>query len=509
MNLPQNLRKVAEALLLTAGLYGLIGFCYVAFLKMNYPYMTNLGEPPMAQAILSFAAGKIPYHDLRFPPYSLVPYGPVYLVLAALVHLVFHAPFVGGRIVTTFASLGTLLAIYLILRSKSAGKVVSAAAALLFICHPYAERWGSQVNVDMTGVFFAAFAFYFLLRYDQGGHLSKRDLGLGIACAATAFFTKSSMLAVSASFFLMLLFKRKFKPAFIFLGILAALVGTIYLLLNVWTGGNYFFHTTYEISKRNFYPRFIYDNWLSAFKESPLFVAATLAVLWGLVLRIKKGISYLSCYTVLAVLLTVSMGKQGSDTNYLLEWCFLSAVALGVLFHRGFASRENKYPALREWVKLLVVILAICQCVVWIRPYTNLQNMKSSYQERKLFYDDVSVLIRRTSGKILSEDMGLLVANGREIFYEPFPMGQMVYSGVWDPAPILKELDNRGFGLAILYFYAPMLLGNRTFPPAILKMFRDRYVFVGRAELPGQSGPNRVAFFLYRPKTDAELLKTQ
>ena len=203
----------------------------------------------------------------------------------------------------------------------------------------------------------------------------------------------------------------------------------------------------------------------------------------------KADFDFLSLYFIFSVLITYSLGKQGSDTNYLLEWCVTSFLLLGVGLSRVRSPGRQ----------CLVYGVLIGQLLAWVGPVEGLRQVKQRMHEREEFYDRISSLIKKIPGKVLSEDMGLLTASGREIFYEPFPMGQMSYSGVWDQKPILDELDKKGFSLVVLYTYVPLLIKNRTFTPEFIAMFKKRYRYLGRIPLPvGKDQPPQ-SLFLYVP----------
>ena len=488
MKFAPNLIRIAErtafAVLTAYGLYTAFFFFHDAYFKIFFPYMTNLGEPSMAQAIMTFQKGIWPYHDLRNPPYCLVPYGPVYLWLGAASYHFFQGPFAGPRFVAFAATALTALLIFLILRKNAVKPLPALVSALFFLSHPYVQRWNAQVNVDMTGVFFSAAAFYFLFCFSSENFRPKIFLIAGILMNVAAFFTKSSMVACPAVFFVYLLFRRRFKLALGFWVAQALPIGLIYLWLNHATEGQYFFHTTYEISKRLYFWQFLYRFWIDAS------IATTLPVLVTLFFLIfegfRKKIDLIYIYVLFSVLMTVSLGKQGSDTNYLLEWCVTSSLALGILL-RDFSGSAARG---------ILWILMLIQMFHW-GGVKSLDTAHQWNEERKAFYENVSLLIRKTPGKILSEDMGILIANGREIFYEPFPMGQMSYSGAWDERIILDILNRREFSLAILYFYAPVLRQSRTFTQNFLDTFVKNYRFIGRTEIPGTGGQQ---LFFYAPK---------
>lgn len=506
MNLASKLKTFLWIILVGLLAYIAVGFCYRAVYKIGYPYLGNLGEPALAQAVKSFAEGRNPYHNLENPPYSLVPYGPVYLVLATLVRLIFKQPFWAGRIVTLIASLGVSFFIYRILRRIKLAWFAAIIPALFFIASPYTDRWGVQVNVDMTAVFFTAALFYCCLEWFETPKASLKLTGITVALTALAFFTKSSFVALPAAFFVALLIDRRFKDAIRYAVISAIVIGSVYLSLNLFTEGQYFYHTTFEISRRRFYPQFIGTGWLLALRDITLAVLGAFLAIVAVFLPKRKA-TLAALYVLFAGLLTVSLGKQGSDSNYFLDFSLAGFISLGFFWKKiqtlELGPKWNFLGRAREALPVLVLVLLIAQAGVWFMPYRHLTAIAKSLDEQKQFFDGVSRLIQVVPGPILSEDMSLLIANDREIYYEPFPMGQMTYSKVWNPAPIIRALEEKKFQLAVLFFYAPALLANRTFPPEFLEAFRRNYVFMGRSVIPGQENVKEpLAYYFYRPKAD-------
>lgn len=506
-------RLLFWALMATA-VYGAVVFGYASFLKIGYPYLCNLGEPTLSQSIRFLSEGKNPYHDLSEPPYWVVPYGPVYPGFCALLLRWIPAPFVGGRLVAMVATIGAALLIYLWLRRNNTDRAFAVLTALIFICHPYTYRWGVQVNVDMAGLFMTLAVFYCLWSYILTDLKSQRFLVLGIFFGITAYFTKSSMLACSAAFFWFLVLEKRFKIAGIFLvsGVLG--IGSIYFFLNQWTHGGYFFHTTFEISRREFFSAFIFRFWRAAVVTAPVFVAVSAWGLANLVPRFRSSkfgagsrefggakfksrsadpYLFLSLYLGFVLLLTISLGKQGSETNYLLEWCALSVLLLGVVLGRCSSART----------KIVLYSVLICQIAFWLLPVYNLAHFKRSFDASREFFGHISALVRNTKGTVLSEDTSLVLTGGKEIFGEPFSMAQMSYSGVWDQTRILDELDRKRFSLVILYFYAPLLRANRNYTPAFLEHFKRSYHFVGVATPPHEAADIvNYRLFFYVPKKE-------
>lgn len=485
--------KAAVAAALAAVAAGAFFFYAVASFKTGYPYGLNLGEGSLSQASRLFAEGKNPYHDLREPPFTLLPYGPVYVALAAWLRAAIPGPFAAGRALTLFSATACAAVIFLWLRRR-AGAAAAAACALLFIGTPYVRSWGTVVNVDMTGLLFSLVSFYFFSRAAEEGPAARACAAAGMAASLLAFYTKSSMVAAPAAYFLLLVARRRFRRAAVFFAVEGAAVLLVYGALNLWTHGGYFFHTTLEISRRRFFPEFVLMSWKDLLAVSPLLPAAAAAGLW-LARKGEAAKAYAAVYLALATLLTVSLGKQGSDSNYFLDWTAVSVLMAGLVLAE--ARRRGGARVVVTW------LLVAAQASAWALPAADLAGQRRMYRESAAFFDRISLFVKKTEGKIISQDPSLLPANGKEIYYDPFPMGQMTYSGVWDPSPVLEEIEAGKIPLVLLNFYAPVLKADRNFPPQFMAVFKRRYRMIGRAvPPPGIAGVTRNTLFLYVPKND-------
>ena len=118
-------------------------------------------------------------------------------------------------------------------------------------------------------------------------------------------------------------------------------------------------------------------------------------------------------------------------------------------------------------------------------------------RRKKIFYDKISRAVQNYRDPIISWDMGLLIANDRPVYFEPFPMAQAAYSKVWDQEPILRELRSKKFPLIITYFWHGVVIADRNFTPEFIKEFKANYELVGRVKIPWDA---KATLFFYSPK---------
>lgn len=480
-----NLKSAASffCLLLVGIVFG--WFLVDSYHEINYPFLINLGEPALAQSIAMMKQGILPYRELQTPPFILTPYGPVYPVLSILLKSVFSGVFVAGRVLTFCASLSVCAGIFLYARQVTGNIRVPALLSCSFILMPIIQKWAVQVNVDMTAVALEMTAFFLLSTQVKKNKVSAY-LFLGILFQTLAFFTKSSAISAGAAYALLMLLTRRWRPFMIYTVIQASALLTVFVFMNILTDGQYYFHTVYEIGHRTVFKQFIPVFWSEMLTENRFWAAAILLCIVSFIHR--REVSICAIAFVVSAFLTLSLSKQGSDTNY-----FLSFLMYGSFF-------ISRYFPKIPFLKLAASVLILIHVGVYMPKSADAFRYPEKYTECIEFYSRFSKLVRDAKGPIISWDMSLLLANGKPVYFEPFPMAQMAYSGVWDETPITEAIESRKIPLMILYFASPFLKGDRNFSPGFISALRQHYQIIGRVKTPWDGTPY---WFLYVPKGGA------
>lgn len=463
------------------GAWGLFWFVWSSYHKIMYPYALNLGEPALAQTIEMMRVGIMPYRDLNTAPFSLTPYGPVYLILSVVFKSFLSGHFIAGRTIAFLSTLmlGLIVGYFAFKRAKSFA--VSSLFFGAFVVTPIIQRWGVQVNVDVTALCLEALAFCLFLKHIK--QPNRKLLIFAILVQALAFYTKSSAITAGASFALWSLSRKEFRTFFVYAVTQAGCLLAIMLFMNFVTEGRYYFQTVFEIGHRLFFWKFIPLFW-SEFVTTNQFLIVAIFVA-GVVMIRKKEWSIQFIALIVSSGLTFSLGKQGSDTNYL-----LSFIMYGLIFS---ARHIPNHKVLR-----ILYCIPVCAHLLAFMPMnTDFVRSSQEHAEMSEFYGRFSKMIQNTTGPIISWDMSLLLANEKPIYFEPFPMAQMAYSGVWDEKPILDAIENKTVSLMILYFLAPVLKGDRNFTPGFINALNQNYKMIGQTKTPWSGTPY---WFFYVPK---------
>ena len=152
-------------------------------------------------------------------------------------------------------------------------------------------------------------------------------------------------------------------------------------------------------------------------------------------------------YLIGASLSAATIGKIGSNVNYLLELCAALSLSAGVViaWSRAHLSIHSLRAAL-----LIILALAVGKMMhVMLKDYT------WDLRERRLAISELSqleALVAETPGPILADEyMGMLTLQGRPLLIQPFEVTQLAWAGKWDQTPLLNSIKNKEFAAIIIY----------------------------------------------------------
>jgi hypothetical protein len=102
----------------------------------------------------------------------------------------------------------------------------------------------------------------------------------------------------------------------------------------------------------------------------------------------------------------------------------------------------------------------------------------------------------RNMNKVLSENGGILVINGKEIYFMPFEFTQLAIQGIWDDEKIVKEIRDKSFEAIILEFNIDCIdkpYKVERFTPKMIESIKENYYLARRIG----------RFFIYLPNPES------
>ncbi len=501
-----------------------------AGLLLSFPYPLDYGEGPLLAQISVLCTGEPIwqlYSDPSAPPYIVVNYPPVYLLLVTALSWVIGSVLLAGRLVSLISALGIFAALALLISggSKFTRRVslTAWASALLFLTIPVVREWATLLRVDMLGVCLGLWALLALRRAVTDSLASERFRRWALLAALLfllSLYTKPSLVAAPAAGFAWLVWIWLHSAAdsgrrtvirsvalWTFSGLLVGGVG-VFGGLQQASEGWFALHVVTANANRwdadlawGFWQQQIRLRW-------PLAAAAGLG--WLLAAwsqrRSEQSAARLNdqqfalpvFYSLFGIVVAVGVGKVGAYANYFLElyaglvWMIGSAavVLVGQLHDYSKAVLVGRwglavlllasllyYPPL--WSATLLrpagliepspPRLALGRYGVWNDLWREAEVLAAQGRVQAALIGEV-----RDAGSPIFTDMpGVAAEADVTSRMQAFEHRQLFDQGEWDQRLLLRELANGELPLAVLDY-----LGN-WLTPAMIEIIQRRYAHDG------------------------------
>jgi hypothetical protein len=289
-----------------------------------------------------------------------------------------------------------------------------------------------------------------------------------------AIYTRQSYaLAAPLAGFVWLL-TRDWKQALRLAGLVGGLSLILFLILNVGTGGGFYFNVvTANVNE------FRIDNlkyhW-NEFRDAALillliggasFFLPLLSIgrklleqrpmpesnseintsMWLSISQLNSLWALSTPYLIGATLSAATIGKIGANVNYLLELCAALSLAAGTVI--AWSGKQTAIQSVRP------VVLCLLAVAVGRLMHVSLQDFAGDLRDREVAYGELSKLeslVKETSGPILADEyMGMLTLQGRALTIQPFEVTQLAWAGKWDQTPLLNSIRQKEYAAIIIY----------------------------------------------------------
>lgn len=444
-----------------------------------FPYPVDYGEGPLlAQTLRLGHLENIYRTDLAAPPYTVSNYPPMYpLVLSPLARIVGPA-FWYGRLLSWLSIVAAATLIGLILHALTRDRVAGLIGGLSLLAFPPVYFWSSLYRVDALALALSLGGLYVCVR----GPDSRWTGPVAAILLTAAIYTRQSYgLAAPLAACLWLLGTGRWRRALVLAGLVTALGGVLFAGLELVTAGG--FSLNIVTANLNDYrlgslAAYLADVWTLM----PIALcAAGLFLLSGGWLGVPSW-RLIAPYLTGAVLSGLTIGKVGSNVNYLIELGAAVSLALGAVL----AWQRPRRPAYAAIALLLALDIAL---MVLAAPYRVViqGRLGQSAEAQRLLRS-----VHAAPGIVLAdEDMGLLVLDGRPLYLQPFEMTQLARDGRWDQRPLLDALERQAFAAILIYTIPEIPLHRQRWTDEMLATIGRRYVVEERVGLTDVYRPRR------------------
>ncbi len=413
-------------------------------LAIGYPYSMDYGEAPLVDQAMRLASGQNIYRaDISQSPYTISNYPPLYIAILAVSVKLFGpaASFFVGRIVSALAAWAASICLALIVYGQTRDRFAALSTGLIFLAFPFVVFWSPLLRIDMVALAFSLAGLCLLVRGDIS---SRRLVAVSILLVAAIYTRQSYALAAPLAAFVWLL-SQNWRQALRFALLVGGSTLVLFIVFNTLTQGGFYFNIVTANVNEFKLDQLLY-NW-------DRFRNAALALLWigafsfFLIRRWNPLWTLAAPYLIGAVLSAATIGKIGSNVNYLLELCAALSLAAGVVI-----AWSRKYLRIHTLRVALIILLALA---LGQMTHVMLNDYTTELRDRQAAATELSKLaafVAETPGPILADEyMGMLTLLGRPLVLQPFEVTQLAWAGNWDQTPLLNSINNKEFSAIIIF----------------------------------------------------------
>jgi hypothetical protein len=438
-------------------------------LSVAYRYPLDYGEAPMVDQARRLLEGETLYRpDLSTPPYTISNYPPLYPLTLVPVLALFGPSFAFGRFLSVASAAATALALAGIVRIQTRQRTAAWVTGMAFLSWPYVLEWSGRARVDLLALALSTWALYVVVRWPGE---RRKTIVAGLLLVAAVYTRQSYGLAAPLAAAVWLWARCGWREALRLVAVVALVGLALLLLLMVTTGGGFWTHVVTANVNAFSFDRVMHHA------RNLRDAAPLLLVVGGATVLLGPG--QLAAWPLVAPYLLgavgsgVTIGKVGSNINYLLELCAALSLSAGLLV--AWMGRDDGAPRTTAglWRAVLGALLAVglaAQAGTLVR--TSLQGPVQTLKGRlsaETPLSELEALVAATDGTILADEyMGLLTLQGRAIALEPFEMTQLVHDGVWDQRPLLARIRSREFPLIMIHHFRNWPVYKERWTPEML-----------------------------------------
>jgi len=406
-----------------------------------YPNQIDYGEGLIMYTNGMWADGTWKW-DMTIPPYLPLMYG-VGMPLATMPLIkIFGSELWVGRLVMFASTCAISLVVYLIIKRITGKTIYGVIGALLPFTQPVIRDWSLMARVDMLAVLFSIIGFYITLRYK-----GSKWIYLSIVLFTAAILTKISAIAgLGAVLIYLLIYNRKVFTKYT--TILVATLATAFGVLQYVSGGEYINHVLVYLNTVDK----VWDvNTIVTYATIVLLplIAIMIIALTYVVKNFKnKDFNLIGLYFVVALVVNPILAlKPGAYINYYIELIVGACLCTAVFLPSLIADAKAIYTRYKKVTAsgLLIAMLITCFCALSHEHAFPFPNKQYEVDARA-----VTEIIQDTNRPVISENSGLVMNAGKEVYVEFFIMVQMAELGVWDDTNYVNDYKNQYFDYIIL-----------------------------------------------------------
>ena len=323
--------------------------------------------------------------------------------------------------------------------------------------------WGSMARMDTVLVGVNLFSLLVLLKeMELNPSKSLRSWWMAGFLNAAALLLKPSACTLTLAVFLIVVLKRKWKEGFAFLSV--ALIPVL-LVTAYWqwkTNGLYLIHT-YKWAAQDFNFSVLWGFLSGSFlKEGGWLVLGVVVTLFKRPLPLLLKLQLL-----FSALWLLGLSRNGSAENYYMEFFMVGILVLG----EGWFVHNERYPVKSEMPLLCLALAGL---------YLGLQPGPGSPSYSQMAAEARGLTFFADPGEYLTLDTDLPYQAGRRIWYQHSGLLPLINRGLWDPAPLIRDITDKKFLKIEMYDLPSQFLWPESVTNAVERNYKMFAVDSGR-----------------------------
>jgi 4-amino-4-deoxy-L-arabinose transferase-like glycosyltransferase len=303
---------------------------------ITFPFPIDYGEGPLLDQTMRLARFENIYRaDLTTPPFTIANYPPLFVLSQVPFAWIFGPALWYGRLISWLGACAAGIILGLLVFNLTKDFLAALIGGLSLFAMPYVLVWAPLNRVDSLALGLSLTGLFAVTRWGA----KRWGLILSAVLLVAATYTRQSYgLAAPFGAFIWLFSHKPRRRAFILTAWVAGLGLGLFLVLNAFTRGG--FSLNVITANVNAFRWETVENYAREIRDLlPILLAVNLVFLalgwfgnksWGIYLA----------YLVGASLSAVTIGKVGSNVNYLMEFC--ATLSLGVGLCLGWLGARPK-----------------------------------------------------------------------------------------------------------------------------------------------------------------------
>jgi hypothetical protein len=418
-------------------------FYYYNWKTVNYPYTVDYGEGPILDQVMRLSKFQNIYKtDIKHLPFTITNYPPMYHIAQLPFAWIFGPAYWYGRVLSTLSVIAAAIFIALILGVITKDWLAGILGGLTLLAVPYVLHWSPFCRVDCFALGLSMAGVFVIARWPDS---RKGVIISGLLLTAAVYTRQSYALAAPPAAFFWLIGNRHWKRALQLVGVVAGVGLGLFLLLTLITRGGFYFNiVTANVNPFHWDTVRNYKNDIWKYMRYIVISSALFLVgAWWL----KSKIWWLAApYLIGGTISAITIGKSGSNVNYLLEFSAGISLVAGAIIAA---------PGRRLWLLKIPLILLLAWQVNKLYHWSDSYYYSSTMNRVKYQRTETKKLLDRvheSTGMVLADEyMGLVVLDGRQLYFQPFEFKQLAEAKVWDESGFIQAIKNKEFSMILLY----------------------------------------------------------